>query len=75
MGRLDQRDRVRVHPQLLREEAEPMQGIDVPRFGLQDLPVDPLRLGQPARLLVVQGGLERLLGGHVRWVLPSSLAE
>jgi hypothetical protein len=39
------------------DQAEQMQRIDVAWLGLKDLPVDPLRFDQSARLMVVKGGL------------------
>jgi hypothetical protein len=54
---LDQLDRLVVAAEVVREHPQEMQRVRVVRLRFQDLPVDRLRRGESAGLMMVKGDL------------------
>lgn len=59
----DESDRMVVPVGLMGDEAQKMEGVRVVRLSAQHLLINSFRLGQPARLVMRDGFLERGLGG------------
>jgi hypothetical protein len=66
-GRANAIDGRAVLAHLMGEQAQQVQGAGMTRFGLQDLPVEPLRLAQIARLMLLHGKVQncRRIHGHI----------
>ncbi len=74
-GPLDGVDGRLVVAPLERNHADQMQGLGVVGLGLEDLPVDLLRLLKPAGLVMAYRGLQCLGGGgHVDFSIRGNLA-